>query len=65
VAQFEIVRRFGIRVLEVVGLGEDVIYVADASLALIDSGLSLDQRSLAADWVLSEMTRVSISPGAA
>lgn len=51
---FDLVRRFGVRIVEVPGLAEDTIYVHDRDLALVRAELGPEGRTAAAQWLLSE-----------
>ena len=51
---FDLVRRFGIRVVEVPDLPRAVIYLHWYDLALVNADLDPQTRAVAADWLLSE-----------
>lgn len=51
---FELCRRFGIRVHEVVGLDEDSIYVPESRVAFIRADLPPGRRQEEAEWILCE-----------
>lgn len=64
--EFDLVRRLGVKVVELDGLVEDVCYVDDVQtidrdgtrtlgVALIRSGLPCQARRDVADWLLSEV----------
>ena len=61
-ATFDLLARFGVRVIEVAHLGDDVVYVVDQRIALIDAGLGPDLRRQAADWLLEEVSRSLTAP---
>lgn len=54
VVHFELCRRFGVRVVEVEGLRDDVVYVDGHDIALVRSDLDQEGRRWAAGWVLGE-----------
>ena len=62
VSTFDLIARFGVRVIEVPHLGQDAIYVAEHHIALIEFGLWPDRRQMVADWVLSEAGRPALVP---
>lgn len=51
---FDLVRRFGVRVFEVDGLPETVVYCPDSDLAFVRAGLDHETRHRTADWLLCE-----------
>ena len=51
---FELLKRFGIRVVEVPDLPRVVIYLHRYDLALVKADLEPQTRVVAADWLLSE-----------
>lgn len=52
--QFELSRRFGVRVHDVDGLDEDLVYVPTQGLAFVNRDLDPHRRREVADWLLSE-----------
>lgn len=54
VVEFELVRRFGVRILEDPELDVDVCYVGERRLAIVRAGLDDFTRAWCADWLLSE-----------
>lgn len=52
--QFDLVKRFGVRVYQVAELDEDIIYVADRHVAFVRDDLSPEVLRETADWLLSE-----------
>jgi len=61
-ATFDLLARFGVRVIEVPHLGDDVVYVFEKRIALIDAALGPDLRRDAANWILEEVSRSLASP---
>ena len=59
---FDLCRRFGVRVYEVVDLDRDAYYVPEGQAAFIRAGLRPDRRRWIAEWVLSEALEERISP---
>lgn len=57
--EFDLVRRIGIKVVEVDGLDVCVAYVPERHVALVRTGLEAIARTQAADWLLAEATRES------
>ena len=51
---FDLVRRFGVRVVEVPDLDDDVIFVHDHDLALVRAELDEEGRRWVSDWLLAE-----------
>lgn len=63
--QFDLCRRFGVRVFEVPlkDHEEDVVYVSPHNIVLVKAGLDSRDREEAADWVLSRcVLRTSSHP---
>lgn len=52
--QYDTCRRFGIHVVEVDGLDDEVVYVEGHSVALVRAGLDPDVQAWASGWILSE-----------
>lgn len=52
--QFDLVKRFGIRIHEVDDLDEDVIYIGDRAIAFVRADLTDEVRQETADWLLCE-----------
>jgi len=59
---FDLVRRFGIRVVEVPDLPRVVIYLHRYDLALVNADLDPQTRAVAADWLLSEAAALTPRP---
>lgn len=50
--QFDLVRRFGVRVHEVEGLDEDIVFCPASDVAFIRAGLDARDRTQVAEWLL-------------
>lgn len=61
--QFDLARQFGIRVHEVDGLDEDIIYIGDRGVAFVRADLSPQARQETADWLLCEAMTERLSAG--
>jgi len=65
IVQFDLVRRFGVRVHFVEGLEETIVYFPvpdpDKDLAFVRAGLGVEDRQWAADRILSEALAERVS----
>jgi len=52
---FDLVRRFGIRVVEVTDLPDPILYLPEQHMALVDTDLTDEARAAASDWLLSAL----------
>ena len=52
--QFDLVTQFGVRVHEVAGLDEEVIFVADRTVAFVRAELTPCARLEVAQWLFAE-----------
>ena len=55
--EFDLVKRLGVKIVEVDDLDVDVAYVPRHGVALLKAGLSDYELAKAADWILEEATR--------
>ena len=49
---FDLVRRFGVRVVEVTDLPDPILYLPEQHMALVDADLTDEARATASDWLL-------------
>jgi len=59
---FDLVRRFGICIVEVPDLPRAVIYLHRYDLALVNADLDPQTRAVAANWLLSEAAALAPRP---
>ena len=52
---FDLVRRLGIRVIEVTNLPDPILYLPEQHMALVDADLTDEARETAADWLLASI----------
>ena len=62
VVEFDLVQRFGTRIVEMPGLERTLIYVPNHDIAIIRAGLDPGSARQAANWLLVEALRQRTSP---
>ena len=60
---FELVRCFGVRVVEVPDLDRPVIYVNTHSIALVRAGMDAVALAAASEWLMAQAFLWEICPG--